>query len=48
MLCIIALHISLSKIFIKLNIFPREKKLFFSSHENELFYDPDFCITYLM
>ena len=48
MLYIITFHISLFEIFSKSNDFPREKKYFFLPHENELLYDRDFCITYLM
>ena len=46
MLYIITFHISLSEIFIKSKDFPREKKNV--SRKNELLYDRDFHITYLM
>ena len=48
MLCVITFQISLYKIFRKLNDFLREKIYFFLPHENELFDNRDFCITYLM
>ena len=47
MLCIITIYISLSKIYSESNDFPRKKNVFLP-HEDELFYDRDFFITYTM